>query len=343
MSTPRVTVLMSVHNGGRWLRPAIDSVLAQTRRDFEFLLLDDASTDDSAAQIEAVRDPRIRLVRLPENIGLTRTLNVGLREARGEFVARQDSDDLSAPERLAKQIAFLDEHREVAVVGSQGRLIDAAGRSRGNRDLPLSAAGVRWLSLLDNPVIHTAATFRAQVIREELGGYDESFPCCQDYDLWTRAMTRHDVCNLRERLVEVREHGGSISATRRMEARMMVERVVRRLAPDFGDEEIAVVCAYRRHLAPTEVAGFRRVLARWDAIRAPGDAQQSADLALIRAQVLVRVGYNLLTKDRGLAVRQIADAVRSCPRIFASIPWLRMIALLLLGDRVRQLAGRTNS
>ena len=340
MNPPRVTVLMSVHNGGRWLRPAIDSVLAQTWRDFEFLILDDASTDDSVAQIETIQDPRVRLIRLPENIGLTRSLNCGLHAARGEIIARQDSDDLSAPERLAKQIAFLDSHPKVAVVGAQARLIDAEGRSRGNRDLPIEPASVRWLSLLDNPVIHTAATFRTRIIREELGGYDESFPCCQDYDLWTRVMARHDIRNLRERLVQVREHGGSISATRRAEASNMVERVVRRLAPDFSDEEIAVVCAFRRHLAPEEVAGFRAVLVRWDALRPGGDARTQADLALTRALVLVRVGYNLLTVDRRLALRQIADAVRGCPRVRSRVPWLRVAALLLLGDRARQLMPR---
>jgi len=338
MNPPRVTVLMSVHNGGRWLRPAIDSVLAQTWRDFEFLIIDDASTDDSVAQIEAVTDSRIRLIRMPENIGLTRSLNCGLHAARGEIIARQDSDDLSARTRLEKQVAFLDRHPEVAVVGAQARLIDAEGRSRGDRDLPVQPASVRWLSLLDNPIIHTAATFRTKIIREELGGYDESFPCCQDYDLWTRVMARREVRNLPERLVEVREHGGSISATRRTEASAMVERVVRRLAPDFSDEEVALVCAFRRHLAPEEVAGFRKMLARWDAMQPPAELRAHADLALTRALVLVRIGYNLLTRDRGLALRQMADAVRVCPPVKGYIPWLRVAALLLLGERARRLS-----
>ena len=339
MNPPRVTVLMSVHNGGRWLRLAIDSVLAQTWHDFEFLIIDDASTDDSVAQIESFLDPRIRLIRMPENIGLTRSLNCGLHAARGEFIARQDSDDLSGRERIEKQINFLDRHPEVAVVGAQARLIDADGRSRGNRDLPLEPASVRWLSLLDNPVIHSAATFRTGIIREELGGYDESFPCCQDYDLWTRVMARREIRNLRERLVQLREHGGSISATRRGEASAMVERVVRRLAPEFSDEEVALVCAFRRHLAPEEVADFRAVLARWDAMQSADDGRVQADLALTRAIVLVRVGYNLLTRDRRLALRQIADAMRVCPLVKRRIPWLRVGALLVLGDQARRLTA----
>jgi glycosyltransferase involved in cell wall biosynthesis len=349
MTTPRITVLLSVHNGGRWLRAAIESVLAQTWRNFEFLILDDASTDDSAAQIESFRDPRIQLIRLPENIGLTRSLNVGLREARGEFTARQDADDLSAPERLEKQVAFLDAHSGVPLVGAQARLIDEHGRSRGVRDLPLEPVAVRWLSLLDNPIIHTAVMFRTSVIRDELAGYDESFPCCQDYDLWARVLMRHPAVNLAPRLVAVREHGGSISATRQAEAREMVRRVVRGLADAWlpglalEDEAVARLCAFRWHLTPEEVAPFHALLARVEAefaVRFPA-AHGSADLSRTRAAVFARLGYNLITSERGLAAAELLRALRASPRIATHLPWLRMAALFLLGDRARRLAGRT--
>lgn len=344
MSPPRVTVLMSVHNGGRWLRTAIDSVLAQTWRDFEFLILDDASTDDSAAQIEGCGDPRIRLIRLPENIGLTRSLNTGLREARGEFVARQDSDDLSAPKRLAQQVAFLDGHREVALIGAQARLIDADGHSRGARDLPLETVGIRWLSLLDNPIIHTSAMFRTALVRDELGGYDESFPCCQDYDLWARVLARHAARNLPERLVSVREHAASISATRPAEARAMVRRVVRQIADhslprlSLDDAAVALLGAFRRHLAPEEVPAFRALLARCDEEfrRQFPEATKSRDLARTRAGVFSRIAYNLLTRDRFGAVAQFTAAVREYPPAARQIPWLRAAALLVLGDRARE-------
>jgi hypothetical protein len=348
VSAPRITVLMSVHNGGRWLHAAIESVLAQTWRDFEFLILDDASTDDSVAQVEAFRDPRIRLIRLPENIGLTRSLNAGLREARGEFVARQDADDLSAPSRLEKQIAFLDAHPEVPLVGTQGRLIDAKGRSRGLRDLPMEPVAIRWLSLLDNPIIHTAAMFRVAIIRDEFGGYDESFPCCQDYDLWARVLARHPAGNLAERLVSVREHGGSVSATRQPEAREMVRRVARRLAVAWlprlvlDDEAVALLCAYRQHLAPAEVAPFHALLARVEAEFAAQfpEARTSGDLARTRASVLARIAYNLLTHDRRLAVAELRRALQASPGNATRLPWLRMAALFVFGKHARRLASR---
>ena len=348
MKPPRVTVLMSVHNGGRWLRSAIDSVLAQSWRDYEFLILDDASTDDSAAQIEAAADSRIRLVRLDENIGLTRCLNLGLREARGEFIARQDADDLSHPGRLTRQIAFLEAHPNVTLVGAQARLIDAAGRSRGVRDLPVENVSVRWLSLLDNPVIHTAAMFRTAVIRDQLGGYDESFPCCQDYDLWARVFERFTAANLSQRLVSVREREGSISATRKLEAAEMVRRVVQRLARQWAPKlaqdarAIGLICAYRRHLTPEESDLFGNVLARFDAefvTRFP-EAARSRDLARTRANVLARIGYNLITQDRAAAGRYLAHALRAWPGIAARVPWVRAAALFALGGRARELLER---
>lgn len=351
MTKPRVTVLMSVHNGGRWLRAAVESVLAQTWRDFEFLILDDASTDDSAAQIAAFCDPRIRLLRLEENLGLTRCLNLGLREARGEFIARQDADDLSAPERLEKQVAFLDQHPACALVGAQARVIGPGGRSRGVRALPQETVAIRWLSLLDNPIIHTAAMARAAVIRDELGGYDESFPCCQDYDLWARVFARHGAANLAGRLVVVREHGASISATRKAEAQAMVRRVTRRLADTWlhelalTDDDVALLCAYRRHLHPAEVAPFHALLARVEErfFARFGEAHSSDDLQATRAAAFGRIAYNLLTRDRRLALAELRRALRTWPGVSAQLPWLRIGALFLLGARARRLAGAASA
>jgi hypothetical protein len=348
MTPPRVTVLMSVHNGGRWLHPAIDSVLAQTWRDIELLILDDASTDDSVAQIEAFRDPRIRLIRLPENIGLTRSLNLGLREARGELIARHDADDFSAPERFAKQIAFLDSHADVPLVGTQASLVDAENRSRGVRDLPLDSISIRWLSLLDNPIIHTAAMFRTAVVRDELGGYDETFPCCQDYDLWARLLAKHPAANLSERLVTIREHGGSISATRQSDAQEMVRRVVRRLADVWlrelalDDAEIVLLCAFRRHLSPEEVAPFHALLARVEAVfvKTFTDALHNDDLARTRATAFARIGYNLIAHDRRLALGELRRALRTWKGIAPRLPWLRMAALFVVGNQARRFAGR---
>ncbi|HKQ33129.1 MAG TPA: glycosyltransferase family A protein, partial [Thermodesulfobacteriota bacterium] len=116
--TPKVTVLMTVYNGEKFLNEAIDGILNQTFRDFEFLIINDGSTDGSREIIKSYKDPRINLVDNESNIGLTASLNRGLSLAGGEYIARQDADDISLPERLEKQISILERNPDIALLGS---------------------------------------------------------------------------------------------------------------------------------------------------------------------------------------------------------------------------------
>src|SRR5947207_2234767 len=127
---PQVTVLMTVYNGERYLRPAMESILGQTFTDFEFLIIDDGSTDSSVAIIRSYHDPRIRLYVEPHR-GFVSTLNRGLALARGRYIARMDADDLSDDRRLAVQVAFLDAHPRVVLVSCTSSLIDAEGKLMG--------------------------------------------------------------------------------------------------------------------------------------------------------------------------------------------------------------------
>ncbi len=211
---PRVSVLMAVHNGGRYLRQAVESILAQTFQDFEFLIVDDGSSDNTPGVIGSYADRRIRLVQNSSNLGLTKSLNLGLSLARAPLIARQDSDDISRPTRLAQQVDFMDRHPDVALVGARVRTIDGEGRtvSRMAWPLALSEIGVRWQLLFDSPFVHTAVVFRRDVVWGELGGYNERFVTSQDYELWSRLAMRHRTCNLLQVLVDFRTHGGSVSA-----------------------------------------------------------------------------------------------------------------------------------
>jgi glycosyltransferase involved in cell wall biosynthesis len=157
---PKVTMLMSVYNGARFLREAIESILGQTFRDFEFLIVDDGSTDDSREMILSYCDPRVRLVINDRNVGLPRSLNRGLDLAQGEYVARQDADDISESARLAKQVAFLDSYHDVALLGTWYRKIDEGGRIIGDRQLPCDHVRIRWCQLFFCPFVHTAIMLR---------------------------------------------------------------------------------------------------------------------------------------------------------------------------------------
>lgn len=210
---PKVTVLMAVYNGEHYLRETIDSILAQTFQDFEFLIVNDGSADSTQEIIQSYDDSRIRLVNNERNIGLTRSLNKGLELAKGEFIARQDADDVSQPERLAKQVAFLETHPEVALLGTGYQEIDAQGNLIGEGNLPCTCTQIRWDLLFYSPFIHSAVMWRKNYVLEQVGFYNESYSYAQDYDLWCRIARTLQVANLSESLVKYRVIPSSMTAT----------------------------------------------------------------------------------------------------------------------------------
>jgi len=211
--TPRVSVVMAVHNGGAYLREAIESILAQTWRDFEYIIIDDASTDDSREVINTYRkaDARIRLISNPSNLGLTRSLNVGLKNSLGEYVARQDADDVSLPNRLRRQVEWLDTNSSIGLLGTGYHVIDTQGEVIATERLPCSDVVLRWTSLFHNPLCHTSVMAR-RVLLNSVGGYDEQWRYGQDYELWTRMLDVSRVGNLNAVLVSYRSHPHAVSA-----------------------------------------------------------------------------------------------------------------------------------
>jgi len=209
-AAPVVSVLMAVHDGRRHLREALESLFAQTFDDFELVLVDDASTDDSRAIAESYGDARVRILANDENLGLTRSLNRGLAVARGRYVARLDADDVAHRERLALQVAHLDRHPDLALVASAYRRIDEDGGARGERHVPLSSTAIRWHLLFLNAFAHSSVTFRRSVA-ESLGGYDDAVRYPQDYELWSRIAAGHDVAALPQCLVSYRHSESSMT------------------------------------------------------------------------------------------------------------------------------------
>ena len=210
---PRVSVVMAVHDGARWVREGVGSLLAQTFADFELLVVDDGSTDDTAERLREIRDPRLRVLRNGRNLGLAASLNRGIAEARGELVARQDVDDRSAPHRLARQVAFMDAHPDVALVGCWYTEIDADGAPLAAHRLPTEHADILWALHLYSPFVHSAVLWRRVPVRDAVGGYDERLAYSMDFDLWRRIADRFPVANLPEPLLDLRVHDTSMTAT----------------------------------------------------------------------------------------------------------------------------------
>ncbi len=211
MSGPAVTVLLPVFNGARHLRESVASILRQRFCDFELLAIDDGSTDDSAALLFSFADPRVRVLRNEKNLGLVATLNRGLAEARGEWIARQDADDISAPGRLAAQMAFVRGNPSVPLIGSDAWLINDGGRFCGRWRTGGHADLVSWDLCFRAPFAHGSALFRRDLVRERFSGYRD-LHACEDLDLWSRVAAEFPVVTLRAPLVKYRLHDASMMA-----------------------------------------------------------------------------------------------------------------------------------
>ncbi len=232
---PRVSVVMPCYSSERYLSEAIDSVLSQSLADLELLVvLDAGSRDGTEAVLEGYTDERMRVVRNDPPLGLVRSLNRGFALARGEYVARMDTDDVALRDRLHKQAAFLDAHPSIGVVGSAVQTIDQHGRDLGLRHYPTTPGLTLWRMHFDCAMCHPATMFRKGVF-EDTGGYSARARNGEDYDLWLRAMRYHDLTNMPEVLLRYRLHGDSISARRRDEQRaLMVEKAGRAIDLTLG-------------------------------------------------------------------------------------------------------------
>ena len=208
---PLVSVVLSVHNGAADLPGAIDTILTQTFSDFELIAIDNGSTDESAAVLDGLRDPRVRIVH-QENMGLAAALNRGIALARGRYIARQDHDDWAKPTRLEKQLAFLEGHPEYAMVGTRAEIwVEDRETSRAH-DHPTDNATLQFELLFDNPFVHSSMLVRKSAF--DVVGYYTTDPARQppeDYELWSRIARRYKVANLAERLTIYREVPKSMS------------------------------------------------------------------------------------------------------------------------------------
>lgn len=221
---PRVSVIMAVYNGERYLSHAIESIIHQTFKDFEFIIIDDGSSDASGAIIKeyAARDARIRPIYL-EHSGLTRSLNRGITDARGTYIARMDADDISLPERLEKEYGYLMEHPEVALVSCFARIIDDNGHMMNEHCPPLSTKDIIKRSFFSGQICHPSVMFQADTVRI-LGGYNEYFVYAQDYELWLRLMRKHEVATIPEFLFLWRKSKHGIGRVKGREQRRYAQK-----------------------------------------------------------------------------------------------------------------------
>ena len=210
---PAVSVLMPVHNGAKFLETSVNSILVQTFDDFELIIGDDGSTDQTPEILCALatKDPRIRLMHNSSRQGISTTLNKAVRQARGTLIARMDADDWAHQTRFALQIAAFHQTTALVLCGSNAAHVDEQMRPLFQTVLPTSDWDIRCVALFENPFAHPSVMMRAEAFHRA-GGYNEEFSTTQDYDLWIRLFAQGEVRNLKESLVKMRRHGESVSA-----------------------------------------------------------------------------------------------------------------------------------
>lgn len=198
---------MAVYNGEAFLREAIDSILEQTIRDFEFVIVDDGSTDRTAEIVRSYQDSRILLVQNEENIGLTRSLNAGIAISRGKYVARMDADDISMPERFQRQVEFLERNPGIGVCGTAMKVFGEGEQTWAH---PLDSEAIKAAMIFNNALFHPTVMIRNEVLRRHDLMYDVTYRTSQDYDLWTRMAAHTEFANLGDVLVRYRRHSAAV-------------------------------------------------------------------------------------------------------------------------------------
>jgi glycosyltransferase involved in cell wall biosynthesis len=322
---PLISVLMTAYNAAEFLTEAIESVLQQTERDFELVIVDDASTDDTVPIIEryAARDRRVRLLR-PGRLGRVRALRTGLEACRGRLVAILDADDISLRDRLRAQAEFLRVHPEIVLVGSGCELIDRDGRSIGSSTYPTSNALLQWSLEHVMPFFpHSSAMVRRDVLLRS-GAYGPRCVRAMDWDMFLRVSERGRLASLPRTLVKIRKHEGGISNDQRgrLQPIMAVSATIghlRRMRGEvdptlLGDDEWKAFTAWVEQRLD-EVGHFEG-LRRW--------------------QVL---GHTWATTNGGLAAR-VRETVRSALR---EPPGTLIVRWRLLGSPVPKRLARESS
>ena len=231
MPDPAVSAIMAVHDGLPYIEMAVRSILQQSLRDIEMIVVDDASTDGTPGLLArlAAEDPRLRVIALEENEGPARARNRALLAARGAYVAVMDADDIAHPQRFAVQKAWLDAHPQVLLLGTSNRIINSSGQVQRTSRRAHDAPAVRWLCRFNMPLMHPSVMFRRLDPQGQPWLYDRDIPVGQDYDLISRVLMGGDVVSLPDVLLDYRVHPDSITGTKwtrqQAQARVIALRV----------------------------------------------------------------------------------------------------------------------
>lgn len=242
VKNPPVSIIMAVYNGQNYLPKAIESILNQTYHDFEFIIVDDGSSDntDNICRDYALQDPRIILLRNRQNQGLTYSLNKAWKASKGNYIARMDADDISLPNRLEIQVNYMDTHPKIGLLGTFYQEIDNNNQvTKKNIRFPTNPILIKWRLCFENPIPHPTIIMRRSIF-EYMGGYGEVWKTTQDYDLFTRLSRITKLANYPEVLYYWRVHKDSISSKRNSEQRENAIRISQKYLSTLLGEPVSL-------------------------------------------------------------------------------------------------------
>ncbi len=211
INNPLISVILPVYNANGYLPLAIESILAQTYKNFELIAIDDGSTDNSLDILKkyAKKDSRIKVLHNKRNLNIANSLNIGIKHAKGQFIARMDADDISLPHRFQKQIHFLLKHPEIVILGGQVRTIDVNGKALGRKLFPVLDNEIRESLYTSNPIQHPTAIINKFLLPKNFSWYNPSLPPAEDYDLFFRLGQYGKYHNLNKFVLKYRQYLGS--------------------------------------------------------------------------------------------------------------------------------------
>lgn len=318
---PLVTVLIPVYNRPDVIN-TIYSIINQTYSNIEILIIDNASTDNTVDMIKQIEDKRIRLLINEENRGQTYSLNRGLNEAKGKYIARIDSDDIALPKRIDRQVKFLEQHNDYVLVGSWVRFISDDNRVGMVVKMPTTDAGLRLMHTVSCGMYHPSAMYRTDIIRDNKIKYDDKIKMAEDYDLWVKLMKYGKACNLPEPLVYYRR--GNYNDSRHYEDVMGKESTMirRRVCYDFKNTEIAKKRIFKIiNIEAKNKKSFRECLSIYKFYKNylnNNISKESQDYNILKQHFLIKVYGSCFSNNSSwyaAIVRKIYIFLRNCKNI----------------------------
>lgn len=261
---PRVSVIIPIYNAEKFLREAIDSMLNQTCTDFELIILNDESTDSSWEIITSYNDPRIRPVNYETNIGLNKSLNCGIELAKGEYIARMDGDDISLPNRLLEQVAFMDSHPDIGIAGSWVKVI--GDKTEYVWEYYADPDKVKASILFVSSLAHPTVIMRRSLLDKYNLRYQDLRGSAEDYELWSRASECFRMANMGKVLLNYRVSGdnrSSVFLDKVIGASQEVrQRLIKKMGIEPTQEEMKIHQFAARYDAPKGIS-FMREVEQW--------------------------------------------------------------------------------